>query len=417
VGAATISDFSRYRAQVVTLDLIALNLQYGGLVNIAQTSSVLRGVRALVLLGGRPGTESIGKYPLALLDVLGRSVLMRTLDRVRAAGVDEIALLSDTMAPHPASISCTFTVASRECFWDEALQQFRRLARQSECVLVLRLGAWAEVDFTAMVDEFRCAGSVPMRACSQRGEALDIFAISSASQTEAAALLRGELRDECIALAEHKTFGYVNLLTSPADLRTLTLDAFAGESEIRPCGTELRPGVWVGRGARVHRRARVLAPAFIGAFCTVRRAAIITRCSSLEHHSEVDCASMIENSSVLPYSRIGAGLELECSVVGFKQVHSLRRNTTVDIEDPHLIGTTSNHFYAWAFSAVSWLLSFPASAFWKSPFESLPGKMNARIPEPTLSATPTLAESSLAPIEPQTESYQEMATVRRYGNQ
>lgn len=401
---------------MVTLDLTALGLQFGDLANIAQTSSVLSGVRALVLLGGKAGKECIGKYPLALLDVLGRSVLMRTLDRLRTAGVDEIALLSDTepMAPHPTSTACTFTVASRECFWDEALQHFRRLARQSECVLVLRLGAWVEVDFAAMVDEFRCAGSVPMRAWSQRGEALDIFVISSGSQSEAAALLRGELRDKRIGMAEHKTCGYVNFLTGPADLRTLTLDAFAGVSEIRPCGTELRPGVWVGRGARVHRRARVLAPAFIGAFCTVHRAAIITRCSSLEHHSEVDCASMIENSTVLPYSRIGAGLELECSVVGFKQVHSLLRNTTVDIEDPHLIGTTSNHLYGRAFSAVNWLLTIPASAFWKSLFESLPGKMNRRMPD---SATPTLTESSLAPIDSQTESYREMAAMRRYGNE
>jgi len=404
---------------VVTLDLTALNPQSDGLVDIAQTSSVLSRVRALVLMGGRPGTERIGQYPLALLDVLGRSVLMRTLDRLRTAGVGEIALLGDTepMAPHPSSISCTFTVASRECFWDEALQQFRRLARESECVLVLRLGAWAEVDYAAMVDDFRCAGSGPMRACSQQGEALDVFVISSASQSEAAALLRGELRDTRISMTEHRTCGYVNFLTCPADLRILTLDAFAGVADIRPCGSELRPGVWVGRGARVHRRARILAPAFIGAFCTVRRAAIVTRCSSLEHHSEVDCATMIENSSVLPYSRIGAGVELECSVVGFRQVHSLRRNATVDIEDPHLIGTTSNHFYSHAFSALSWLLSVPAGAFCKSLFDSLLRRMNRHMPESTLSSTPTLAESSLAPIEPQSESYREMATLRRYGNQ
>jgi hypothetical protein len=384
----------------------------------SEFKSGISGVSVLVLVGGRPGAERFGEFPLALLDVLGRSVLMRTLDRIRAAGIEEVAVLSDTdpLPPGPASApSSSFSVVSPECFWDEALQQFRRLARQTECVLVLRLGAWAEVNFGAMVDQHRRTGSVLTRACSPRGELLDVFAISSVSSSEAAALLRGELRDEHITATEHKICGYVNMLAALPDLRILALDAFAGESEVRPCGRELRPGVWLGKGACIHRGARVVAPAFIGDFCNVRRAAVVTRGSSLERHSDVDCATMIDNSSVMPYTRVGAGLDVEYSVVGFRQVHSLQRNATVDIADTHLVGVTTTFFAARVYTAVSWMLHLVPDALWQS-ISKLRSQPRESASE-TMSTTPALSELPLATAESQADSYPEMAATRRYGNE
>jgi NDP-sugar pyrophosphorylase family protein len=393
------------------------NFQSGILHTGAPGPSGLHGVRALVLVGGRPSIERFGDVPLALLDVLGRSVLMRTLDRLRAANVGEIAVVTDTALPPGRALldSCKFSVAP-ERFWEESLQQFRRLSRHSECVLVLRLGAWAELNFAAFVNQHRQSGSATVRAHAPAGQALDFFVISSANQAEAAALLRGELRDERIDAAAHCVDGYVNLLATPRDLRTLTLDAFAGECEIQPCGRELRPGVWVGRGARIHRHARIVAPAFIGQCCNVRRAAVVTRGSSLERHSEIDCATVIENSNVMPYTRIGAGLDVEYSVVGFHRVYSLSRSATVEIEDPYLLAAATTQISAGIFAALSWLLTF-LNSFGS---QSLPEPEA----EPTLSAAtdalspiPVLSDASLASVEPQTKSYREMAAVRRYGNE
>jgi len=401
------------------MDLGGRNSESGSFSDLTPASGS-RGVRALVLVGGRPEIERFGEFPLALLDVLGRSVLMRTLDRIRSAGIGEIAVLSDTdpLPPRLESASCKFSVASPECFWNEALQLFRGLSLHSERVLVIRLGAWAEVDLTALVNEHQRSGAAIMRAHSQRGEALDVFAIASGSQSEAAALLRGELRDERVSTAVHKSYGYVNRLMAPADLRILTLDAFAGECEIRPCGRELRPGVWIGNGARVHRRARILAPSFIGRFCKVRRAVIVTRGSSLEHHSEVDCATVIDNSSVMAYTRVGAGLDVECSIVGFNQVHSVQRNATVEIEDPHLIGTTTAHFSApLRIAAASWLFSFLPGILRKLLFEPRGEPVLGNASEVLVPSTPALGDSSLAPVESQTDAYREMAETRRYGNE
>ncbi len=381
------------------------------------SASALCGVRALILVGGQSQMERFGEIPLALLDVLGRSVLMRTLDRIRAAGVGEICVITDTnlLPPPPGIADCKFGAVSPELFWEEALQRFCRLGRHSECVLLLRLGAWAEVDFAAMVNAYRSSGSELIRAYSSSGEALDIFVISSGSHSEAAALLRGELRDERGIAAPYKVFGYVNRLTAPASLRTLALDAFAGECGIQPCGREVRPGVWIGRNARVHRCARLVAPVFIGSCCNVRRDAVVTRGSSLEHHSEVDCATVIDNSSVMPYTRVGAGLDVEYSVVGFQQIHSTQRGITVEIEDPHLIGATTTRFSAPTFAFKDWLSSFLPYAL--RTLRSQPEGLFASAPKALGSSTPGLGEVSLAPVEPPTESYQPITTTRRYGNE
>jgi carbonic anhydrase/acetyltransferase-like protein (isoleucine patch superfamily) len=413
MGAAKIRDISCSSAEVVSMDL---DLGQGNLHSDFTSPADMQGVSALVLVGGKPEAERFAEFPLALLDVLGRSVLMRTVDRLQADGINQISILSDT-DPLPlrmSSASCKFSTAAPESFWGEALQQYRKLSHQSEYVLVVRLGAWAEVDFAAMVQKHRRMGSSVMRACSRLGGELDIFVISSSSQSEAAALLRGELCDERIAPAEFKTSAYVNLLNTPDDLRLLTLDAFAGESEIRPVGRELRPGVWIGKGARIHPRARIVAPAFIGDFCNVRRSAIVTRGSSLEHHSEVDCATVIDNSNVLPYTRIGAGLDVEYSVAGFHHVHSLQRKASVGIEDPHLIGVTTTYLSARMFTAASWLVTFLPNVLWKVFFEPKPEQMESKPPAPS---TPALDDAPLAAAESQTQSYSEMAATRRYGNQ
>lgn len=418
MGAHALRNFPRRRAEVDAMDVGAHSSQSHVLHHVAPYTGGMRGVRALVLVGAKPGMERFGEIPLALLDVLGRSVLMRTLDRLRAAGISDISVISDTdpLPPHRSATGCKFSVASPGDFWEEASLHLRRLGRNSECILVLRLGAWAELDYAALVNEHRRSGSSVMRVYSPRGEALDVFVVSSGSHSEAAALLRGELCEERIAAVHYRTRGYVNLLSEPASLRTLALDVFAGESELRPCGRQVRPGIWIAGGARIHRQARIVAPAFIGSCCKVRAAAVVTRGSSLEHHSEVDCATVIDNSSVMPYTRVGAGLDAEYSVVGFQQVHSIQHHVTVEIEDPRLIGATTTQFSARTLMAAGWLLGLLPNVLWKFLFEPVSEAALEPAAKAIAPSTPAIGEPSLAPVESQTESYSEMA-ARRYGNQ
>ena len=111
-----------------------------------------------------------------------------------------------------------------------------------------------------------------------------------------------------------------------------------------------------GRACSSSTRAS-LRPPSLGAFCNVRRAAIVTRGSSLEHHRRLDCATVIDNSSIMPYTRIGAGLDVEYSVAGFNQVHSLKHNVILPVEDPLLLGVTRTHFSARLLTAASGFLA------------------------------------------------------------
>ncbi len=93
----------------------------------------------------------------------------------------------------------------------------------------------------------------------------------------------------------------------------------------------MKPGVWVGEGARIHHKARIVAPAFIGAQTKIRASALITRSTVIEHHAEVDCGTVVENSTVLPYTYVGAGLDVMHSVVGFRRLRTWCANVEVEI--------------------------------------------------------------------------------------
>jgi hypothetical protein len=81
----------------------------------------------------------------------------------------------------------------------------------------------------------------------------------------------------------------------------------------------------------------VVAPSFIGARSKVHAQALLTRGSILEHHSEVDCGTVVENSTVLPFTRLGAGLDVMHCLVGFRRLVHLVRNVEVEITDAKLV--------------------------------------------------------------------------------
>ena len=96
-----------------------------------------------------------------------------------------------------------------------------------------------------------------------------------------------KLRTECKSF---RVSGYSNRLKTAADLRCLALDGLLHKNSISPEGTEIRPGVWIAKSARVHPRARIVAPAFIGVYSKIRAAALITRGTVVEHHADRHCA-------------------------------------------------------------------------------------------------------------------------------
>jgi hypothetical protein len=131
--------------------------------------------------------------------------------------------------------------------------------------------------------------------------------------------------------------GYVNHLTEARDLRRLVLDGFLSRCEIKLRGREVRPGIWLDDGARVHKFTRLVAPVYLGRSTKVASCAVITRFSNLEHHCQVGEGTVVDGTTVLPHSVLGNGLDVSHAVVDGNKFIDLDRNLALQIDDPNLI--------------------------------------------------------------------------------
>lgn len=360
----------------------------------------------------------------ALLEVVGRTPLQRTIERLRRFGIQAITVVSDSDSFPPPSGSNghgpNYLSSARERFWRAAENAFNDLAQDgAELVLLLGLSGYAEIDFERMVQFHLDQRARVTQACSGE-KTLQVFCISASRRNDAASLLRSQLTKCRSESALYVHTGYSNLLNDARDLRQLAIDILTLKTETRPCGTELRPGVWVERGAVIEKGARLVAPAFVGASAKVRTHAVITRCSSVEHHAEVDCGTVTENSTVLPYCRVGACLDVAHSVVGAGTVTNLRRDVTIEIVDPKLISyVPAAPGYRLLHAAVEFASYIP-----KQMWQGLFGKV--KTPEPDLEVavrqtSPSLGEAAgyEAPASDSVaaEKFPNLAVVRRYGHQ
>lgn len=166
--------------------------------------------------------------------------------------------------------------------------------------------------------------------------------------------------------------------------------------------------------------ARVVAPAFIGSSARVRAGAVVTRCSSVEHHAQIDCGTVVENSSVLPYCYVGAALDLAHSVAGMRQVANLRRDVVVDVIDPKLIASISVTSGKRLLSSAADLLTYLPRSAWQGIFSG--GKQ----PQPDLNdalrqTSPALdgaAGYETSACDPEAaHKFPNMIVARRYGHQ
>jgi hypothetical protein len=97
----------------------------------------------------------------------------------------------------------------------------------------------------------------------------------------------------------------------------------------------------------------------------IRSGAVITRCSTVEQHAHVDLGTVIENSSVLAYSYVGAGLDLAHSVTGRSYVANLRRGATVAVPDRKLVAALAESSGHKLFSSAGELLSYLPRQVWR----------------------------------------------------
>jgi NDP-sugar pyrophosphorylase family protein len=179
----------------------------------------------------------------------------------------------------------------------------------------------------------------------------------------------------------------------------MTDDAFNLRLAFRPAGKEIRPGVWASERTHIHRTARIVAPVYIGNGTKIRAAALVTRGSSIEHHCEVDCGTVVQASNVLPFTYLGAGLELLHSVAGARHVANAAKKRTAEINDPKLMRELSGPPAVRMFESAGSLASFLPRQIFRTFLGTI---RRPKVPVPDIAQTalstrlPAAAESALA---------------------
>lgn len=336
-------------------------------------------IRGLVLVNsasvGLVDHHQFAGFSPALTDVVGKSALERIAERLQKFGVSPITAVIDGQpynagTKSPGNISQIFASADR--FWRAAEGAFNDLVQSgAELVILVSLGSYAEIDFESMI-QFHLDRQCRVSRVKQNGQPVEVFCISASRRNDAASLFRSKLvhcRTDC---PEFENLGYLNPLADSLDLRQFAIDILTLKTETAPAGEQVRPGVWAASRAQIEKGARILAPAFIGSFARIRSGAVITRCSSIERHAQVDCGTVVENSSLLPYSCIGAALELAHSVAGFSCIWNLRRDCAVRITDSkllrHSVASSGNRML----SSTAELITYLPRQFWRGIFGPSP---------------------------------------------
>jgi carbonic anhydrase/acetyltransferase-like protein (isoleucine patch superfamily) len=246
---------------------------------------------------------------------------------------------SSSLVEDSRRIDLKWKDVSAQQAWREAEEQFDEFVHSgADLVLLIRLGAYAEVEIDPLI-QFHLDQRNHVTQVAQENGALDFFVLSSSRRNDAAFLLRNNLAKMRVSAKPFMTRGYVNALQNAADFRRLVLDTFSLKTSIQPTGEQVRPGIWIGTSARVHRSVRLVAPCYVGPYSKVRKGALITRGSAIEHHSVVDCGSVVEASTLLPLSYLGAGLDLSHSILGNKRIVSVKYGAELEVEDKSLVST------------------------------------------------------------------------------
>ncbi len=361
-------------------------------------------VKAIVLIGGAT-EETVAQFagtPLALTDVFGRPAVEHMLRQLKQQNVSDIAIISE--APLPTSLAATScTIADGANLWRAAETAFNELAQNgAEEIVVVRVGGYVEPDLDSLLQAHMDNGTHATRAV-RNGKALDIFALTASRRNDAAYLFRHRLSETRTRCGTWRFKGYYNGLANTQNLRCLAVDALLHENAITPDAAEVRPGVWVARGAQIHPRARVLAPAYIGSCAKIRANALVTRCSVVEHHAEIDYGTVVEDATILPYTYVGPGLDVTRSVAGSCRVASLDHNVEVELADPRLMralpASASLRALTHAASLATFLPAQIMRGFFSSTRHSKPSELPAAVKAPSSLNTPAGFPSASTALE------------------
>lgn len=272
---------------------------------------------------------------LPFVDVLGRSVLLRMLDRLKAAAIEPVKILAEI----PEGVEAGNVSRLQQDVPFRVRPTIEQFAQQgAQLVVCLRCAPYVEIDFSELL-RFHASNKASYTTVYHKGRKLSVFVADLVRPATTISALLDWLDKGQIACARFPFAGYVNELQTLSDFRCLARDGLSRTSQLEPLGEELRPGIWCGSGAHVSHEARLVSPAFIGTNSVIRKGALITRASNIERDCEVDVGTAVEDSTLLPNTLAGPGLELVTAIVDGASLYDLRRLTHINVEDNKILGS------------------------------------------------------------------------------
>jgi NDP-sugar pyrophosphorylase family protein len=292
----------------------------------------------ICLAGSRESNRNLLESPLAFVEILGRSTTERMIERFVRADVDAISVLVQTDGTNNSKPLVTYKNAEVQFVKDTTTAIAAKLKEYSrnglEHSFVVSGSVYAETDLLDLFYFHREARQTATRARDRRGP-LELWVVDclKAQQEDLKALLaKPETTRASYFIRE-----YINRLASVADVRQLATDILRGRTSARPGGKEIKRGIWIDESAEVHKRSRIVAPAYIGRASKVMEDTLITRFTNVEKGCCVDYGTVVENSSILENTHIGICLDVCHAIANGNKLLSLGRNVVVEISDPSVM--------------------------------------------------------------------------------
>ncbi len=279
--------------------------------------------------------QAFSGRPVACYEILGETLLQRTLNALRDAGIQQRAVLTEDSGSESLFPSRVRSFGKYFSAWEKSVEQ--QLEAGVEILFLIRMGAYLELDFTEVLEFHRQSCGVLTQIYDQK-RALDVAVVNTSQLRGDTGSYRGRLSS---LIPYHKRYhfaGYTNRLREPQDLRQLAHEALLGRNSIRPLGQEVRPEVWLGEGATVDPSARIAGPVYIGARSRIKGSCLINGATNIERDCEVDFGTTVTDSCVLPETYLGIGLNFAHSIVSANKLFHLDRNVAVEISDRNLVG-------------------------------------------------------------------------------
>jgi hypothetical protein len=136
----------------------------------------------------------------------------------------------------------------------------------------------------------------------------------------------------------------------------------------------------------------------------------------------VDCGTVVENVTTLPFTYLGAGLDVTHSVVGRSRIWNLKRNVEVEFADARLIGEAPSNAPLRALGSLMSLASLLPAQLLRGIFAPSHRECSPSLPE-AIQAPAAALESPAATMKASAPSVDagefpaNLVIARRYGNE